>query len=126
MNFTNCHVTIHSVNNYATISVSDPSNNTTFDISASNAYSPYYTYGYYSGSNVCCHPVTNSFGPIDLSNNLYYSRMPEASGPTGTAGTAGTAGITGIIGATGTAGATGTTETSSLSDLSRPFYSYYN
>jgi len=70
MNFTNCHVTIHSVNNYATITVSDPSNNTIFDISASNTYTPYYTYQpAYNGSNVCYHPVynSNSFGPTDLS-----------------------------------------------------------
>ena len=111
MNFTNCYVTIHSVNNYATISVSDPSNNTTFDISASNAYSPYYTYPTNYGSNVCCHPVNHSYGPVGVSSNLDYSRMPEASGYTGTAGTAGTAGATGTTG---------------LSDLSRPMYSYYN
>jgi hypothetical protein len=112
MNFTNCHVTIHAVNNYATVTVLDPSNNTTFDISASNAYSPYYTYQTaYNRSNAYCHPVTNSFGSIDISSNLYYSRMPEASGPTGTAGTA---------------GMTRGTVTTSLSDMSRPFYSYYN
>ena len=111
MNFTNCHVTIHAVNNYATVTVSDPSNNTTFDISASNAYSPYYNYGYYSGSNVCCHPITNSYGPIGVSGEFNYLRMAQASGPAGTTGTAGMAGATG---------------TARSSEMSRPMYSYYN
>ena len=125
MNFTNCHVTIHSINNYATVTVSDPSNNitvtvsdpsnnitftvsdlsnnTTFDISASNVYSPYCTYqttyGYYNGSNVCCHPVYNSFGPTGLLGKRI------SSGPSSS---------------------TGMTGTTNLSDVTRSMYSYYN
>ena len=111
MNFTNCHVTIHAVNNYATVTVSDPSNNTTFDISASNAYSPYYTYqpayGYNNGSNVYCYPVYNSFGPTGPSGAC-------ASGPSG---------VTGSSHSRGPSGATGTTR---ISDFPRSIYSYYN
>ena len=104
MNFTNCSVTIHAVNNYATVTVSDPSNNTAFDVSASNAYSPYYTYqtayAYNNGSNVSCHPVynSNSFGPTGSSGTI----ASQSRGPSG---------------------ATGTTR---LPDFSRSMYSYYN
>jgi len=107
MNFTNCQVTIHAVNNYATVTVSDPSTNTTFDISASNAYSPYYTYqtpyGYYNGSNVCCHPVTNS----NILRSTDISGAHISYGPIG---------ITNTVSNFGFSGTTGTTH----------MYSYYN
>ena len=84
MNFTNCQVTIHAINNYTTVTVSDPSSNTTFDLSASNAYSPYYTYtGTNSGCNVCCFaPMDLSGGRVSLSppgemkNTICYAGMP--------------------------------------------------
>lgn len=108
MNFTNCHVTIHAVNNYATVTVADPSNNTTFDVSASNAYSPYYTYqpvyGDNNASNVCYYPVYNSFGP---------------TGPSGACAS----GVTGSSHSRGPSGVTGTTR---ISDFPRSMYSYYN
>ena len=110
MNFTNCHVTIHAVNNYATITVSDPSNNTTFDISASNAYSPYYTYQTaYNGSNVCCHPIYTGLSGERVSSS--------SLGPVG---------MSSSMGGSGTSGTTGTTRTIGHSDLSRSMYSYYN
>ena len=110
MNFTNCQVTIHAINNYATVTVSDPSSNTTFDISASNAYSPYYTYQpAYNGSNVCYHPVYTGLSGERVSSS--------SLGPVG---------LMGMPSSMGGSGTTGTSMTIGHSDVSRPIYSYYN
>ena len=114
MNFNNCSVTIHAVNNYATITVSDPSNNTTFDISASNAYCPYYTY-----------PTTYT-SPINYTSPNVYSSYSTSFGPTGTSRCCSCSGSSGSLGQSGPSDPSGPSGPSGPRGINRTIYSYYS